>query len=826
MSKIRLVPYFAIGIVLIAVIWGFAYRSVEVEREQKFAQSAERATRLAAFFEKNVLEIVRYSDTYLSMARRVYLEHGSVDAVQHMMDAIPLNTTILSHITIIDKTGTPLMVSGHKIKPGTTAKDRDYFLFQKNNLGDEVFISLPRRGRNTGKLTIRLVRRISLADGSFGGVMFAAIDVANITNFSNAMNLGAKGSATLVGTDKKIRARSSYGRVGPGQDISGSRIWRELAASPVGLYKQRSVVDDVTRFYAYRLLQEFPLIVAIGVATDDISAAINSYQDPVYFIAILLSLIIAVMTAAVCREIFRAHVDIERRKVSEAELRAGEARFRHAFENAPIGMTLLGLDGNRIKVNQAMADFLGYSVEALTKTNLTETDADTNALEESNRQRQRVLDGEIATFRNERSYRHSDGHIVWSDVYGSLFRDDDGVAEYFIVHSIDMTEVKQAAEKLSRAQRLEAVGQLTGGVAHDFNNILAAIIGHLDLIETDTGPDSPSKASIEIAIRAASRGAELTSRLLAFSRQQPLKAEQTQINEMLPQFQQFAERTISEDIVIELNLDQNLWQTVIDVGQLENALLNLVINARDAMPEGGRLIIETANRELSTDDAAEFEDLSPGDYVMVAVSDNGSGMAGEVKARAFEPFFTTKNVGDGSGLGLSTVYGFLKQSGGQVAIESEVGHGATVRIYLPKSDVVEKIEVIALDVTSEIPVGREVVLLVEDDEDIRNFVAIALERLGYTVHVAEDGPKAVEIMKSSGQIDLLLSDVILPNGMNGRDVADAFLEFYPSAAVLFSSGYTREVLNRRGGFDDSVDLLVKPYTVNDLGARVRGVLDN
>ena len=389
----------------------------------------------------------------------------------------------------------------------------------------------------------------------------------------------------------------------------------------------------------------------------------------------------------------------------------------------------------------------------------------------------------------------------------------------------DITELKQREVQFRQSQKMEAVGQLTGGVAHDFNNMLAAIIGNLELVQDGGVDEEFDKESIAVALRAAHRGAELTHRLLAFSRQQELHAKATEINRMLPQFSQLAQRTIGEDIAIEMRLAADLWPTLVDAGQLENALLNLAINARDAMPGGGLLAIETSNQILEEGDAATSEDLVPGAYVMISVSDSGTGMPADVREHAFEPFFTTKDVGEGSGLGLSMVFGFAKQSGGQVSIYSEQGQGTTVRIYLPKADSASTDDVAVEPSSQDRLTGNETVLVVEDDKAVRDYLVTVLGRLGYTVLQAEDGPAALEVMATPDTIDLLLTDVVLPRGMSGRDVAIAFRERYPAAGVLYSSGYTRDILNRRNQLDADVVLMNKPYQAQDLAQRVRQVLD-
>ncbi|MDP6830418.1 MAG: PAS-domain containing protein [Alphaproteobacteria bacterium] len=395
-----------------------------------------------------------------------------------------------------------------------------------------------------------------------------------------------------------------------------------------------------------------------------------------------------------------------------------------------------------------------------------------------------------------------------------------------ITLAVDITERKAIEAQLQQSQRMEAVGQLTGGVAHDFNNMLAVIIGNLDLIQdSERIQDEFDREGIAMSLRAALRGAELTDRLLAFSRKQELNAKITDVNKLVPEFRQLAARTIGADIAIATKQETALWPTMVDAGQLENALLNLAINARDAMPSGGHLTIETANRTLAEEDGGRFEDLVPGDYVMIAVGDDGTGMPEHVRERVFEPFYTTKDVGDGSGLGLSMVFGFAKQSGGQVVIDSAEGVGTTVRIYLPRAGETTDLASSASAGDQDKPTGRETILVVEDDKNVLEFLVRALDRLGYTVLQAETGPAALDLMATAPSIDLLLTDVILPQGMSGPDVAGAFHERYPAAGILYSSGYTGNALRRRGHLDEDVPLIGKPYKFEELAKHVRHVLD-
>jgi len=387
----------------------------------------------------------------------------------------------------------------------------------------------------------------------------------------------------------------------------------------------------------------------------------------------------------------------------------------------------------------------------------------------------------------------------------------------------DVTAQRQAEAQLQQAQKMEAVGQLTGGIAHDFNNLLTVILGSLDWAQERA--DSTVRPAMESALRAAERGSGLVRQLLAFSRRQTLIPESLDLRRLTTAMEDLLRRTLGDDIEIEMNHGAGLWPALADRGQVESALLNLAINARDAMPAGGKLTIETANAPLDADYAARNAEVTPGDYVVLAVTDTGSGMPPEVVERAFEPFFTTKEVGRGSGLGLSMIYGFAKQSGGHLKIYSEVAHGTTVRLYLPRQRGEGIVAPSPLAVPKEQPRGGETILVVEDDVDVRAFVLSQLRDLGYRVIEAADGPQAQRVLASDAPVDLLFTDVVMPGGMTGRQIADAAKRQRPQLKTLFTSGYTENSIVHQGKLDKGVNFLSKPYKRQDLAAAIRAALD-
>jgi PAS domain S-box-containing protein len=417
-------------------------------------------------------------------------------------------------------------------------------------------------------------------------------------------------------------------------------------------------------------------------------------------------------------------------------------------------------------------------------------------------------------------YIHKSGSIVpitwsaaWSEDYNAL-----------ICVARDMSESLAAEERLRQAEKLEAVGRLTGGVAHDFNNLLTVIIGGAETLLHEN-PDNLAMVEVVEMIRASGeRGAELTGKLLAFARRQPLEPRALQVNDLLARMEGLLRRTLGEEIELCVLHDDQAWLTMADQAQLELAVLNLAINARDAMPAGGKLIIETANTTLDRAYCEANDDLAVGDYLMVSVTDNGEGMSPETVRQAFEPFFTTKAVGKGTGLGLSMVYGFVKQSNGHIKIHSELGVGSTFKVYLPRTDKGAAVKARAVEADG-LPRGTEHIVLVEDDVLLRDHARRQLQNLGYRVSAAASGPQALDLIETLGPFDLLFTDVVMPGGLNGCQLADRVRVLKPGLKVLYTSGYAENALVHHGRLDEGVNLLTKPYRKRELALRVRKVLD-
>ena len=415
---------------------------------------------------------------------------------------------------------------------------------------------------------------------------------------------------------------------------------------------------------------------------------------------------------------------------------------------------------------------------------------------------------------------------------GALIRD---LRERSEALARETRERKEAQAILVQTQKMESIGLLAGGIAHDFNNLMTIVIGNLDSVErrlARSEPDAPTTIArpITAALQGARRAASLTQRLLAFSRQQVLAPQQVDLNRLVAGLSDMLTRTVGETIAIETIHASGLWPTFVDASQLENAIVNLVVNARDAMPKGGRITIETMNAYLDEAYCRQFGDVTPGQYALLSVTDAGAGIPPENLTRVFEPFFTTKSAPARTGLGLAMIYGFVKQSKGHVRIYSEVGHGTTVKIYLPRMESAARIEsapAARREEGAEIPraLPGEVVLVVEDDDDVRDSTIALLEELGYSVLAARDGVEALAQLKKSARIDILFTDVVLPQGMNGRMLSQEAAALRADLPVLFTTGYARNAIIHDGRLDPGVQFIAKPYTLEEIAHKLRSVID-
>jgi PAS domain S-box-containing protein len=514
---------------------------------------------------------------------------------------------------------------------------------------------------------------------------------------------------------------------------------------------------------------------------------------------------------------------LAREQATRARVEEAEERFRLVAQATADAVWDWNLITDDVWWSSGLQTLFGYAPEELEPsarswTSRIHPDDAARILEET----YAAIGGAMREFEGRYRFRRKDGSYAQVVDRGFVIRDDTGRATRMVGGMSDVTERLALEEQLRAAQRLEALGQLTGGVAHDFNNLLTVIIGNAELL-VEALEDAPQLSAFAHMISgAAQRGADLTQRLLAFGRRQTLDPKAVDLGGLVRGMYSLLRRTLGEHIEIELRCPPDLWHALVDPVQLESALLNLCLNARDAMAGGGRLTIETANTWLDEDDAARDVGVEPGPYVLLAVSDTGSGIAPEHLPRVFEPFFTTKPKGKGTGLGLSMVYGFVKQSRGHVTLESEPGLGTVARLYLPCYVGAMRQGAEAGEMANH--GGGETILLVEDSDLVRQYAREQLESLGYVVVTASNGPEALAILRGGDEIALLFTDVVMPGGMSGRELAEAARALQPALPVLYTSGYNENVIVHHGKLDAGIQLLAKPYRRADLARKVREVL--
>jgi two-component system, cell cycle sensor histidine kinase and response regulator CckA len=538
--------------------------------------------------------------------------------------------------------------------------------------------------------------------------------------------------------------------------------------------------------------------------------------------------IVDVLGRPVCHCIWR---DITERKRVEQALRESEERFRLVFENTTAGVALVAVDGRYMMVNPAFSEIFGYSAAEFPGVDfLTVTHPDD--LELSRAIRLKVLEAKGAPVRFAKRYLHKDGHTIWAELSSALVFAADGTPSYFITHVTDTTERRRASEEreklqaqLAQAQKMESVGRLAGGVAHDFNNMLGVIIGHAEMALERVEPSEPLHADLAEIKHAAERSADLTRQLLAFARRQTVAPRVLDLNDTITGMLRMLRRLIGEDIDLTWLPHEGLWPVHIDPSQLDQVLANLCVNARDAIQGVGKITIQTRNVTLDEQECAAAGGPAAGDFVALTVSDSGAGMEREVLDHLFEPFYTTKGVGRGTGLGLATVYGIVRQNDGLINACSEPGIGTTFNIYLPRASGQPAEEAVETAADGWRASGQTV-LLVEDEPANLRLGRAMLERLGFSVLTASTPADAVRLAEEHpGRIDLLITDVVMP-GMNGRDLAARIDAVRGDLVHVFMSGYTADVIAHRGVLDQGVHFLQKPFSISDLAGKVREALQD
>lgn len=814
-----LVGVFLVFIAARSVVLWWQYDQTLLDEQRRMENLAhvlsEHLERTFGPIESALNQLVVYSE-------RIGGPHAPREAWAPVLAATMSGLSGIGSLNVIDADGT-VTLSTNPVVTGTTRRDRFLYRRLREDPNSGLVIAPSAPSANYSGVIIPVGRALRDREGRFIGLLAATFQPDRLRGFYEAIDVGPHGIIQLLHPDGYLLFRQPLAGHSAGEPLADNVIlsaWRN--GSERGFLRAPIEAGGETYLTAWRTLMRPPLMVAVSIEQRD---ALASWRTEVVVVAaeaagVALMLAIAGLWITASS---RAHARIVgERDQADAALRTSQSQFQAIMDHTPVLVFVKDAEGRYLFVNRAAERWAGAirtpAIGMRTRDVMSKEGADD--VEKADR---KVFETK-APLQRELTVETPIGRRTLLSVKFPLMDATDSVSAVGTIVT-DITDQKLAEDRLAQAQRMEAIGQLTGGVAHDFNNMLTAILLNADVLAAQIQNDGLRQLA-EAMRHAAEHGADLTRRLLAFGRRQTLVPQATDINELLRDMEPLMQRTLGEHIEIAFLRGGDLWPATVDRAQLENAILNLAVNARDAMPDGGQLTIETANAELDEDFAASNPDVQPGCYIMVAVGDTGAGMSPDVIARAFEPFFTTKDVGKGTGLGLSMVYGFVKQSDGHVRIYSEVGVGTVVRLYLPRSKDVATAVPAPAAAPAELPTGTETILLVEDDALVRTYASAQLRALGYRVVAAENAQRAIEAVEQGCAPDLLFTDMIMPGGMNGRDLAERLRRFRPGLKVLYTSGYAHGAID--GAPDNAAPvghLLGKPYRRRGLASKVREVLD-
>ena len=680
--------------------------------------------------------------------------------------------------------------------------------FQAARAGAELVVDGPFTSASTGQPIFNVVKRLSGPDGSFHGI--AALDIAARELSECWEEVVAPGdSISLVREDGIVLARYPDAPKADGDHPARfSQVAMDIMRSAeTGQFDRTpSPIDGIARTLGYRKLPGYPLYVVSAVDRTNI---LREWSE-IGLTSGILALAAVVALFLTARAVIR-HTRSEEEALQRAE--DSEANYRALYARTPVPMHACDREGIVTAVSDRWLELLGYERDEVIGHHITSfhTAASATVVAEGWRN---AIDVGGARDREHQLVRKS-GEILDVVISAQIDRDAAGTFQRVLAFVTDVTAQRRTEAALRQSQRLEAVGQLTGGIAHDFNNLLQVVDGNAELLRAGIHEQRYARA-LEAIDRASKRGARLTRQLLTFSRQQALSPSVIDLSERLPRLQEMLVGSFRGDIAVSIDVPSTIWPIEVDAGELELALLNIAVNARDAMPNGGKFVVSARNVTLPTGCAPV--DLV-GDFVALTLADTGEGISPENLVKVFEPFFTTKGVGQGTGLGLSQVYGFTKQSGGTATVKTELGRGTSITLYLPRS----KSQVVTLaDAIAQAPAGgSETILVVEDDPEVAAISRTLLEQLGYQTLLAADAHHALEVLASIPMIDLIFSDVMMPGGMSGVELARTVRQRYPHLGVLLTTGYS-------GGAQEAmragVPLISKPYHLGELGRRIREAL--
>lgn len=821
---------------VLPLLWSLL--AFDLYRSYKVADTSSRtqARNLARAFAEEVKSSINSIDYTLVDLREEWQARPSEFAELVRRRQAFLERDVGFQVAILNEDGILVFSSVDASAMGQSFRDREHFQVHRQNFEDRLFISKPILGRISQRWSIQFTRPLHDARGSFAGVIVLSVSPDYFSRFYETIDLGKDGTILLARSDGEILARSPNPELALGKFINIMPP-PSTKSTDSGVFTRQSPVDNISRVYGWRTLSKGDLVVTVGRSVDVIFASYRQQRLAYIFGGITLSFVLALIAYFLLSARKKRTEDETALRDSLMRLAAEQTRMKIILENSHDAFIAVDARGIVTDWNTRAEETFGWTTaEALGKDlNRLIVPPDLRAAHSAGLQRfidtgrstvlNRVLEVEALHRRGKRvpvELAIAGFHDGRNYVVTAFIRDITRRREAEKREAARAKSLEEARAALQHAQKLEAVGKLTGGVAHDFNNVLQIMGGNLQLLQMRFQGDPLAEKRIRSMLDAVDRGAKLSSHLLAFARRQPLKPQVVNLKRLLDDARDLLQQAVGGSVVIEISVAENLWNTLVDPNQLENVILNLALNARDAMDGAGSLRIELANTMLDQTYAASHPELSPGPYVLCKVSDTGSGMSPDVMEHVFEPFFTTKPPGQGTGLGLSMAYGFVKQSGGHIQLESQKGHGSTFRIYLPRS--VEEETAAPLPVNDETVGGNETILVVEDDAEVGETVVATLGELGYQVLKAGNAQSALDILKSGAQIDLLFTDVVMPGPLRGPELAREAKRIAPEIVVLFTSGYTQNAIERGGRLDPDIHLLSKPYRREQLAQTLRQLL--
>ena len=719
--------------------------------------------------------------------------------------------------------------------PPTDMGYRDYTQALLNGYKG-TYISEPIIGRFTAKAQFVTARARRGSSARFDGGMFVSAHQDYFVDFWRTTARLPGSAVTMFRSDGVLLATT-----GPTAQLldrlpNSSVLMAHAKIADQGIFVSQSGITGIERVFGYKKLGHYPVYVAYTLTTDAVFAPWRDQLARYGLLTLLISLSLVAMTTLTMRYVRLQEASTSRlaqtteqlqeeirvRERAEADMRRSQEDFRYLYLKTPVMLHSINREGRLINVSDFWVEQMGYTREEAIGRRFSDFMAEPSRTHAREIGRTALIE---EGYRRQIPYQliRKDGSVIDVLMNALAQRDENGHFVRSLSVTFDVTDWKRTEAQLRQSQKMEAIGQLTGGVAHDLNNLLTVIMAGLERAARNTADTSRLTRALDTAQRGAERAASLTAQLLAFSRRQPLEPRAIDPGRLLSRVAELLRRTLGEAIEIETVSSGGSWPAYCDPSQLENALVNLALNARDAMPGGGKLTLECGNAHLDHDYAESNPEVRAGRYAMIAVTDTGHGMSPEVVEHAFEPFFTTKPEGRGTGLGLSQVFGFVKQSGGHMKIYSEIDHGTTVKLYLPRAQV-GAVETEERTRSEASPRGSETLLVVEDDADVRAAVVEMVEDLGYRVEEAANPDDALVILQNKA-IDLLFTDVVMPGTIKSTELAKRARELRPSIKVLFTSGYSENAIIHHGRLDDGVNLITKPYKRDQLARRLRMLLD-